>query len=389
MPSAAVIVFLGIIGGDRTSTKAVNALAHDLHLAPKKVPAATLKTLTHHGSTARDLVRQMHVQGAIGFEVVPGPMVRVVVYDGNGTMKTFLELGLDEFDTLKDNLTSDVSDLGGAAADDAQPEIGPPPPPAETEPADAAPPEPKAEDSVNVSEIEAMTASTSAEPAAPHVEQALHLGMSVGFGIAGRNFAPVPTTVAAYSSSAVGTVAGEAHVEPAAHLTLAVAGEHTLAMSTPLREGSVPTSMARWQATGRYVLIDGTFNIGPEVGLGRRTFSIQSTDPSRSPDGDYTYAIAGIAAALSITPRIGLRGAVAFEPVLAGNQATEMAFGPATRWGAHGGAALEVRPTAHTLARATLDYQEFSWSWDMAGARGAGGATDSYVSAALTVGADY
>jgi hypothetical protein len=147
--------------------------------------------------------------------------------------------------------------------------------------------------------------------------------------------------------------------------------------------------MARWQATGRYALVGGRFQLAPEAGLGRRTFSIQSTDPSRSPDGDYTYAIAGITAAVAVTPTVGLRGEAAFEPVLAGNEATEMAFGPATRWGMHGGVALEVKPTAHTVARASADYQQFSWSWDMAGARGAGGATDSYLSAALTLGADY
>jgi hypothetical protein len=392
MPGAAVIVFLGVLGGDKATTKQVHALAHQLHLAGKKVPAATLKTLTHHGSGAREIVQHMHVQGAIGFEAESGRTLRVVVYDGNGTMKTFLETGADELDTLKDVLSSDVGELGGATD---EPEAEPQP---ADEPAAAAPtsdeqPAAKPEehessgDAVDISEIEALTTST--EPAAPRVEHALHLGVSAGFGIAGRTFAPGPTTVQGYSSSVVGTVAGEAHVEPSANLTLAVAGEHTLAMSTPMQGGSAPTSMARWQATGRYALVGGRFQLAPEAGLGRRTFSIQSTDPSRSPDGDYTYAIAGITAAVAVTPTVGLRGEAAFEPVLAGNEATEMAFGPATRWGMHGGVALEVKPTAHTVARASADYQQFSWSWDMAGARGAGGATDSYLSAALTLGADY
>jgi hypothetical protein len=383
MPGAAVIVFLGILGGDKAATKQVHALAHELHLAGRKVPAATLKTLTHHGSGAREIVQQMHVQGAIGFEVEPGHTLRVVVYDGNGTMKTFLETGSDELDTLKEVLSSDVGELGGVA-EEAQPAAEPAPPATDEQPAGES-----SGDAVDISEIEALTESTSTEPAAPRVEHVLHLGVSAGFGIAGRTFAPGPTTVQGYSSSFVGTVAGEAHVEPSERLTLTVAGEHTLAMSTPMQGGSAPTSMARWQATGRYALVDQRFQLATELGLGRRTFSIQSTDPSRSPDGDYTYAIAGITAGVAVTPSVGLRGDAAFEPVVAGNDPTEMAFGPATRWGMHGGVALEVRPTAHTVARASADYQQFSWSWDMAGARGAGGATDSYLSAALTLGADY
>jgi hypothetical protein len=384
MPGAAVIVFLGILGGDRAATKQVNALAHELHLSFKKVPAATLKTLTHHGSGARELVQHMHARGAIGFEAEPDGTLRVVVYDGNGTMKTFLETGSDELDTLKEVLRSDVADLAGPVeAPQPQPQPQPAPEPA------AAPSQPASDDSVDISEIEALTASTSTEPAAPRVEHALHLGVSVGFGIAGRTFSPAPTTVPAYVSRAVGTIAGEAHVEPSARLTLAVAGEHTLAMTTPLQDGAAPTAMARWEATARYAVIDGGLRIAPELGVGRRTFSIQSTDPARSPDGEYTYAVAGVSAALTLTPRAALRGEAAFEPVMSGNEPTEMAFGEATRWGAHGGLALELRPSPHTVARASADYQQFSWSWDMAGARGAGGATDRYLSAALTLGADY
>jgi len=44
---------------------------------------------------------------------------------------------------------------------------------------------------------------------------------------------------------------------------------------------------------------------------------------------------------------------------------------------------------SHVFVRATADYQRFAWSWDMAGARGAGGAVDAYTTAALAVGADY
>lgn len=423
MPAGAVIVFLGLLGGDRASTKQVNQLAHQLHLTAKKVPAATLKTLTHHGEHSKELVQEMHVAGAVGFEVVPGHMLRVVVYDGRGTMKTFLETGFDELDTLRDNISSDVEDLGGAAP---APEPAPKPlpaPKADAEPAiemDAAPepasrparkpvkaapapaddadptdsPVPTADaapsdgDGVDISEVESMTASASADAPTPRVEQALHLGASVGFGIAGRSFAG-PATLPGYASSPVGTVAGEAHVEPSAHVTLAVAGERTLSMTTPLHDGAAPTTMAHWHATARYAIVDGKVRVAPTVGLGRRTFVIQSTDPSRSPDGDYTYASLGMTTAVTITPRATFHAVAALEPVIGGTDATQMAFGPATRWGALGGVALVTKLTSHVVARAAADYQRFSWSWDMAGARGAGGAVDSYLSASITVGAAY
>jgi hypothetical protein len=67
-----------------------------------------------------------------------------------------------------------------------------------------------------------------------------------------------------------------------------------------------------------------------------------------------------------------------------------MSMGATSRWALDVGAALEYRPYAHLFARAAAEYQRFTWSWDMAAAgRGPGGATDSYPSATLAIGADY
>ncbi len=84
-----------------------------------------------------------------------------------------------------------------------------------------------------------------------------------------------------------------------------------------------------------------------------------------------------------------MRGGLAFEPVVSGLEPTEAALGDATRWALDVGVAVELRVHSHVFLRATADYQRFAWSWDMAGARGAGGAVDGYPTGALAVGADY
>ncbi|HEY1551720.1 MAG TPA: hypothetical protein VGG28_28025, partial [Kofleriaceae bacterium] len=79
----------------------------------------------------------------------------------------------------------------------------------------------------------------------------------------------------------------------------------------------------------------------------------------------------------------------AFEPVTGGDDPTAMEFGAATRWALDAGAGLDVRIWSHVIARAAFDYQRFSWSWSAAGSRSTGGATDSYPTAAVSLGAEY
>ena len=66
-----------------------------------------------------------------------------------------------------------------------------------------------------------------------------------------------------------------------------------------------------------------------------------------------------------------------------------MTIGPSTRWGLDLGAALEYRVMAHLVARGAFDYQRFSWSWDGAGARAAGGGSDSYPSGSLALRSEF
>jgi hypothetical protein len=450
LPGLAV-VFAGILGGGHGGVdRQVKAVVHDLHVKPVSVPAATLRTLTHHGEGTRDLVKKLHAEGVIGFEVVTGhgaPTLRLVVYDADGGLKTYTEISLgahglspDDLDVLKSNLSDDVSSLAGA---EPAPEPAPAPAPApvpdkkpavvakakavpppvneiemdEPVPPVAAPAVAKEQheqheqheqdapkqvadadsDAVSADEIAAMTSSnenagggevsTSSSPSA----SSLHLGAAVGIGFASRYFTPSPSTVASYSSSPVASLQFEGHIQPTARTSLSVLAERTAGMTTPMGDGSIAaTTISHWEAAATYAWIHrSSFELGPQIGIGRRTFAIDSADPARSPDGDYTYLKAGLAATAHVGARITLRAAAAFEPVVSGSEPTEMEFGEATRWGLDVGGAVEYRPFEHVFARVSAAYQRFTWSWDMAGARGAGGAVDEYPSGTLSLGADY
>jgi hypothetical protein len=195
--------------------------------------------------------------------------------------------------------------------------------------------------------------------------------------------------VRGYSSSGVGTVRLEGQVRPSARAALGVTAERALVMTTPMPGGPAETAMSRWEATAGYALVRGGVEIAPFAGAGRRAFAIASSDPARSPDGTYNYAIVGARVARAFGQRAEVRGHAAFEPVLSGEQPTEMQFGGATRWALDVGLAVDVHVTSHVFARAAADVQRFAWSWDGAGARGAGGAVDIYPSGALSLGFDY
>ncbi len=277
--------------------------------------------------------------------------------------------------------------------------VAPPPPAPKAEPEheqehDAAPTETAAADgdTVKADEIEAMMSSTaSAESPNPSGagDISLHLRATAGLGIATRSFAPGPSTVTGYSSSPVGAVQLGAEVAPTARTSLGVTFDRALGMTTPVANGVADTSMQRWEVMGTYQLVHGgSVDIAPAVGFGHRSFEISSTDPSRSPDGDYIYLVAGGIASAHVG-RFTLRGTFAFEPVVSGNEMTESAFGEASRWALDVGAAVEARVLTHVFVRVAADYQRFAWSWNGAGARGAGGAVDAYPSGTMSLGADY
>ena len=119
-----------------------------------------------------------------------------------------------------------------------------------------------------------------------------------------------------------------------------------------------------------------------------RAFTIDSSDTMRSPDGHYTYLIAGVAASARLGGRIVLRAGAAFEPVLHGSDSKDAMAGATSSSAIEVGGSLDVRATKHVFVRAAGQYQRFTWSWDMVGGS-SGSATDEYPSGALLVGADY
>src|SRR5262249_37232267 len=184
---------------------------------------------------------------------------RLVTYDGDGKLKSYLDtpigpggLDKDDLDTLRQTLEADVGELRHTPAEPeieidptpsppapaAPPRHAPPPPahssappratvpaapvvtppaPVATPPeqAPASPPEhapapvttAEATESVSVDEVEAMVSGGSvAATAAPQSERTVRIGAALGVGVTGRNFQPGLSTLPAYYSAAVGMV---------------------------------------------------------------------------------------------------------------------------------------------------------------------------------------
>ncbi|HTL36122.1 MAG TPA: hypothetical protein VL326_23485 [Kofleriaceae bacterium] len=435
MLPALAVIFAGLTGGHHARIeKQVQKVVRALHVDVKPLPAAVIQKLTHHDASTRDTVRKLHVDAVIAGEVTAKGDLRIVIYDRDGKLASFTESSLtneeltdDDIAVLRDNLASDLEPFLGAP----DPEPAPAPPPRTPMPAPApAPTTPKPSaspptidmegvdndnplgetaapaeapadaaaadaaaptDAVSADEIEAMmgSAEATADESAPSpLGPELHLGARAGFGIAQRTFAPGMSSIAGYGSSPVGAVHVAVDVQPMKHVGLHLATERTLGMTTPLDSGDASTVVSRWEATGGYAIPVGRIELAPSVGLGRRAFSIHSEDPNRSPDSSYNYLVLGARGRMPVGKHLGIEAFAAFEPVVSGTEATEMALGEATRWAIDGGAALDVR-FGHALVRAAADYQRFTWTWNMAGARGAGGATDAYLTGSLSIGAEY
>ncbi len=469
LPGLAVI-FAGLLGGNSDVDAQVKQVMRDLAVKVTPLPSAAVQKLTHHSDATRPLVRSLHADGVIACELVNkdgDTTLRVVIYEGDGKLKTFTEvpitgkrLGRADLEVLRSNLADDVASMRGdepapapepeieidrVAAPKAKPVLDAKPAPvavtkpapapatkpapapatkpapapatkpapapaprlavstptpstieAESEPAVAATDTASAadvaaeDDAVSADEIAAMMTTTAEAPATTTLHS-LHLGVAAGLGVASRAFSPGPSTVLGYSSSPVPVLVLDAQVRPTKRLTLAIGVERTLQLSTPMRDGrSAPTTFSRWESTGTLALVHrDTYEIGARFGAGRRAFAIESGDTGRVPDSDYSYLVAGVGATVRAGQRVAFRATAALEPVLFGNEPTEMAFGEATRWALDVGASVELRASKHVFMRAAAQYQRFTWSWDMAGDRGAGGAIDEYPSGAISLGADY
>jgi hypothetical protein len=439
------VVFAGIVGGNGAPLdKQIKSVVHDAHVKPITMAADDVRKLTRHGDGTRDIITRLHVDGVIAFEIVTGhgdPSLRLVIYKGDGSIKTFSDtpiegrtLGKDDVASLRESIADDVATLSHDAAPEpavaAEPVVAAAPhskarpaphaaahavAPADEIEMDApaadvaatpptAAPSDTPSDAVSADEIAAMTGGTDSATGADSGsdspvdgiathgtdDAALRMRAAVGFGFASRGFTPGPTTMTGYSSTPVGAVHLDASVQPSARMSIGVVGETTVGMTSPLGMSVASTTVSRWEATASYAIAkSGAVELAPLVGLGRRAFSIDSSDSQRTPDVSYNYVIIGASAAAPIGTHVTVRGLAAFEPVISGADPMEMTYGSSSRWAFDLGGAVEVHPRAHVFLRAAAGYQRFSWSWASAGARGAGGAVDSYPSGSLSLGAEY
>jgi hypothetical protein len=238
LPGLAV-VFAGLVGGNNDVDGQLHKVLASLHVKSVSVPSSSVQTLTHHSSATTGVVKSLHADGVIACEVVKGNTLRVVIYDGDGRLKTFSEVPLagkklekSQLESLRSNLADDLASMRG----DDEPVVEEPIAEPKPEPKPIAPsgddenplgssgssgttasqPVASADDSeaVSIDEIAAMTETTESEPASTTVARTLQLGLSAGLGIATRSFSPGPATLMPYSSSPVAAVVIDAHVQP-------------------------------------------------------------------------------------------------------------------------------------------------------------------------------
>lgn len=418
------IVFVGAIGGGHPKLhEQLKTIVSEMHGSAKAIPSTSVAALTAHSSQTKAIVKKLHADGVVGFELVGDKELRAVTYGGDGSMRSYLELtlqngalGRDDMKTLEDSIADDFSIAKAGPPTKAAPAKAAP-----VKSAPATPMAPLGEDDETPGALGKSTpkrapaaapvetadasadASVGAEAEAGPVDagevhasskssgpSGMHAGAVLGFGVVGRSFTPPPTSgIVSYGSSPVGMLSGEGFFSPTKNLNIRAFGETTMSMQTAMGGGvSAPTTITRWEATAGYAVTHGTVELSPVAGIGRRAFAIDSTATIRSPDGDYMYLIAGAVAAIPVANRVTLRGSALFQPCIGGAQPTEMMFGDASRYGLDLGASVEMRWT-HVFARAGIDWQHFSWAWDGADPGEAGGASDAYTSGSLAVGADY
>jgi hypothetical protein len=450
---AVVFVGVGGNGAARVDRQVGALLSRDTGAQQVKVSADDQRALARHGGASRAIVRRLHADGVVAGEVVVSngaTVLRIAAYDHDGGLVDLLELPISgpqlaraDIAMLRTQLVPDLEGLVGGSGDDApaaDDEPAAPPPSRGRTPAskpapaqqrdddsgsdDAAPTVAHADSSADdkaardgsdgsasdgsASDGSATDGSASdgsatdgsatggagggdaslTATADDDDEDTLHLRAAVSVGVVGRAFSATQA-VPSYSSSGVGAIGFTAEVTPTRRIGLAVATERTMGMQTATAGGMATTVVSRWSATAAYQLHGGRFAIAPVVGLGRRSFAIESVDPARTPDDHYGYVIAGLNTALSMGRYVSLTVGGAVEPVVAGAQATAMTYGSARRLGVEGWAALEAHPHNHVFVRASFDYQQFSWAWSSQGALADSSASDAYPSGSLSVGASY
>jgi hypothetical protein len=426
------VLFVGLVGQDPGHIDRQVQQA-DARLVVKKIASADLHALTANDDTSADIVKKLGADGIVAGELVSAgartASLRLVIYNGAGVMTSMSEVPLgvrrvlnqDALAALKSNLGDEVTSLlaakpksaaGSSVAKkppvsaDADPlaaTTGPTDAPAAADSGDddplgkkpAAKTTAAATDGASADDATAVKATASDGSGAPPPAVRDLIGADFGFGGVARAFDPGSSTVRGYGAGVIPEAHFAAYAHPFAHATATFSFERTLGMQTFL-EGtgmtdsqSVASNIQRWEATAQYSVLHGSVDVSPMLGIGTRSFAVDTPPANRSPDGQYTYVIVGGVATYTVAPKLVVHGQLAVEPLVAGTEPTIMVVGASTRYGLDVGVAAEYHFTDRIYARGAADYQRIDWSWNAQSGIPSGSAHDGYPTASLAVGARY
>ncbi len=406
-----MVVYAGVVGphAERADRQLGSLLHHDGDIKPARLSDKDQRSLCTHDARSEKVAARLGKDGVVAGQVVKGKRtnrLRVYVYDGDGDLRSQVEVPLvgDALDkggiaTLRGSVVEDAVALGKAhdAAPDEEPVIvveddeAEPAKKADDEPPAQAAADDSAADAEQADDGEAEADDSNDEAAdddsayfADDVGAPLHMGASVGLGVIHRDFLPGGRPVAGYDSDVVGTARFAGDIEPTENTRLDFITERSLGMTTPVMGERAPTSLTRWEAQATWALVTGKLTLAPAFGVGQRGFSITSTAPSRSPDGEYLYLLAGARSQLTLGPRTTLAANVRIEPVIGGAQSTMSSYGSASRWAYDLGLTLDVCVKPWLMLRADAGFQSFSWTF-----ADGGQATDRYFGAVFSLGTRY
>lgn len=387
MFAALAVVFVGVTGTHHEQIEKQLAPALEkVGVVELTIPDKDRIAILKHTAASKDIVKKLHVGGVIAGELkgtAKARRFRVVMYDGQGKLESESESpisakGLEKVDleVFSTNLDSTLgAELKHPTVAKTQPKDTDPPPGL------PAPKQVAKVDPFSTPEEQPTITTTSAPEPTGKTKIHLHAGLTLGF--VGRNLSADAGTIQPYSSTPVGTGGFEAGLGVGEHLSVSGAYEHTLVMHSDVAGSNITSGIGRWRVAAAYDLISGGAELAPIVGIGGRSFGIDTDSASRTPDYGYTYVILGAEAGAALGERIGLQGRFEFEPSIGGTQPEVMGI-HAARYGLDIGAALDIKVTKLIFLRAAFDYQVFFSSWS-----GAGSATDGYPTGTFTAGIAY
>jgi len=390
------VVFVGVTGARHEQIEKQLAPALDkAGVVQLTVPDKDRSALLKHTGASREIVRKLHVGGVVAGELTgtaKARRFRVVIYDGAGKLESESESPISAKGLERVDLDVFATNLDSALGAElkhpkAQPTTRSDP---KHDDSDAPPglpgqkPAPKAVAKVDpFSAPEEQPTTTTAAASPSKGGPAVHVRAGLTLGFVGRSLSADAGTIMPYTSTPVGTLGVDARLGFGARFAVSGSYEHTLVMHSDVSGTDVTSGIGRFRIAASYDLVQGSVELAPVVGLGGRTFGIDTTSTSRTPDNGYTYVIVGAELGKALGERVALRGLFEFEPAIGGTQPEVMGV-HAARYGLDFGAALEIQATRLIFLRGAFDYQLLFSSWS-----GAGSATDGYYTATLAAGAAF